>query len=236
MKKTIKTPNSKSKWIVYDDAEAVAQAACEAIRQAEEKAIKKRGTFKIVLAGGTTPKRIYQLLAKEQHDWKTWHVYLGDERCLASDDTERNSLMIKESLLDHVDIPQSQTHMILAELGAEKAASAYARVVKEALPFDLVLLGMGEDGHTASLFPQHKYPSDTMIQVVHDAPKPPSDRVSMSTNCLNNTYASLLIITGKSKQNAIRLWRAGEDLPVTHISAKESLQVMLDHDAIGGLD
>lgn len=142
----------------------------------------------------------------------------------------------KESLLDHVDIPQRQTHMIPAELGAEKAALAYARVVKEALPFDLVLLGIGEDGHTASLFPQHKYPSDTMIQVVHDAPKPPSDRVSMSTNCLNNTYASLLIITGKSKQNAIRLWHSGEDLPVAHISAKESLQVMLDHEAFGGLD
>lgn len=233
MKDTITTAISESKWISHSNAESVAQAVCKAIQTAEKTAIEKRGEFKIVLAGGTTPKRIYELLAIEEYDWKNWHVYLGDERCLPIDDAERNSLMIKETLFDLVDIPKSQIHMIPAELGAEKAAGIYSKIISDILPFDLVLLGMGEDGHTASLFPEHKHPSDTIVHAVHNAPKPPSDRVSMSIKSLSNTIDAILIITGKSKQLAIRSWRTGGDLPIAHISAKESLRIMLDHDALG---
>ncbi|CAA6827637.1 MAG: 6-phosphogluconolactonase (EC, eukaryotic type [uncultured Thiotrichaceae bacterium] len=233
MNNVLRTPISESQWISYKNAGAVAKAVCDAIRIAEKAAIEEHGAFKIVLAGGTTPKHIYQLLAKEKHDWEHWHVYLGDERCLPVDDPERNSLMIQENFLDHVDIPKDQIHMIPAELGAEKAAQVYATTIKDVLPFDLVLLGMGEDGHTASLFPQHKNPSNTFVHAVYDAPKPPVHRVSMSIQCLSNTIVAFLIITGKSKQQAIGTWRTGEDLPIAYISAKESLKVMLDHDALG---
>jgi 6-phosphogluconolactonase len=116
-------------------------------------AIAKRGRFRLVLAGGTTPTAAYRLLRDRDADWAAWHLYHGDERCLAVGDPERNSLVADEAWLHHVPVPRTQVHPIPAELGAEPAAEAYAAVVAEALPFDLVLLGIGEDGHTASLFP-----------------------------------------------------------------------------------
>ncbi len=215
---------------IYKDAAAVAEAACQRILSAAEKAITAHGAFKIVLAGGTTPEATYRELVKQNSDWSKWHIYIGDERCLPIDDAERNSVMVARSLTDHVAIPSQQIYLINAEQGAEIAAKAYASVVDAALPFDMVLLGMGEDGHTASLFPEHQHDNTKTTHAIHNAPKPPSDRISLSASALANTAELLMLITGAGKQQPLAQWKSGESLPIAMINAKNTL-IMLDEAA-----
>jgi len=215
---------------IFPDGQAVAASACERILAAAEQAISDHGTFKIVLAGGTTPEACYRALADSDSDWVNWHVYIGDERCLPVDEPDRNSVMAARSLTSHVPIPSSQVYLIPAEQGAEPAAKAYADVVAGALPFDMVLLGMGEDGHTASLFPGHSHDESALTHAVHNAPKPPPDRVSLSAKSLANTRKLLMLITGTGKQEPLTRWRAGENLPIATINAENTL-VMLDEAA-----
>ena len=120
---------------------------------------------------------------------------------------------------------------IPAELGAEPAAKAYAPVVRDALPFDLVHLGMGEDGHTASLFPGHSHQGDALVHPVHDAPKPPPDRVTLSERALNDARGVYIIVTGEAKCDAVRAWRSGELLPVARIHGHSGADVFLDEAA-----
>ncbi len=211
---------------IFSDGDAVAKDACQRIIEAAEQAIAQRGAFKIVLAGGTTPEATYRELAQQESDWSKWHIYIGDERCLPADDAERNSVMAARSLTDHVAIPENQIYLIHAEKGAELAAMAYAKIVESALPFDMVLLGMGEDGHTASLFPDHEHDAAELTHAVHNAPKPPSDRISLSASALSNTAELLMLITGAGKKEPLAHWRAGEMLPIATINAKNSLILM----------
>lgn len=221
-------------WQVFPDAEAVAQAAVRRILDSAEHAIAAEGVFRIVLAGGTTPKRVYQLLTEQACNWSCWHIYLGDERCLPPDDSERNSVMIADNWLNNVTLPAANIHFIPAELGAEPAAVQYAACVEDALPFHLVLLGMGEDGHTASLFPGHVHDDRALVHAVHYAPKPPEDRVSLGQRCLSNTQALLIMVTGAGKKQAVQSWRAGVALPVASVTAHTQHDVLLDEAAAGG--
>jgi 6-phosphogluconolactonase len=95
----------------------------------------------------------------------------------------------------------------------------------------MVLLGMGEDGHTASLFPGHVHPAGEPVHAVSDAPKPPSARVSLSREALSDSREVLILITGAGKRAAVQRWRAGEDLPIAHITARHHLRVLIDRDA-----
>lgn len=223
-------------WIVYQDSETVAKKACELIMQAADSAIKSKGIFRIVLAGGTTPGHIYQLLSKKSYDWSQWEFYLGDERCLPVDDKERNSQMAMDTLfnnisLNDIEVPNENIYFIPAELGAEEAALKYADFIQHKLPFDMVLLGMGEDGHTASLFPGHINKQDELTHAVYNSPKPPSDRVSLSATTLSNSQQVLMIVTGAGKKESVELWKSGEKLPIAQISAIEKLTIMLDEAA-----
>ena len=138
------------RWIGVADAAALRQIAYRHIRDAAVHAIERRGRFLIVLAGSNTPSGIYRML-RTDIDWSRWQVYFGDERCLRADFAERNSRMAADAWLNHVPIPQDQVHAIPAEFGASAAALAYAETLRGVGDFDLVLLGLGEDGH-ASLF------------------------------------------------------------------------------------
>jgi len=225
--------NKRLRYHLYEGMEAVARVSMEWIIRDAEVAIRKRGAFHLVLAGGTTPKLAYQLLVDADTDWSRWHIYFGDERCLPRDDPERNSVMAQQVWLDHVAIPQSQIHTIPAELGAEAGAAAYSLVVEKAVPFDTVLLGMGEDGHTASLFPGHQHDAGELVHAVHHAPKPPSERISLSRSSLSATRKLMLLVTGRSKQEALAKWAAGEELPVTSIVPDCGVDLLLDMEAVG---
>jgi len=209
--------NTKAiQWQLLDDSKAVAHEACQRILTLSQQVIEQKGIFKIVLAGGSTPEQTYRLLKEADSDWARWHIYYGDERCLPEDDADRNSVMASRAWLDH--LPSAQkNYNIPAHLGAETAAHRYTEIVKKALPFDMVLLGMGEDGHTASLFPGHRHPKDELVHAVFNAPKPPPERVSLSVAALCNTSELLCLVTGATKREAVARWQRGENLPISQI-------------------
>lgn len=192
------------------------------------------GRFRIVLAGGTTPLAAYRLLAGADAGWPRWEVWFGDERCLPPDDPGRNSLAARLALLERVPIAPRHIHPIPAELGPEAAAAAYAPLVAAAFPFDLVLLGMGEDGHTASLFPGRPPTGEALVIPVRDAPKPPPERVSLTPAALGRCRRMLVLVTGAGKREALAAWRAGADLPVARAAAAGGALVLADRDALGG--
>jgi 6-phosphogluconolactonase len=219
------------RWHYLETAEQVAREASRHILEAAKEAIKERGQFKLVLAGGSTPEKVYRLLAETDADWNKWYIYHGDERCLPKDHPDRNSLMASRAFLDHVAIPDEQIFDIPAELGPEKAAESYQHTVANALPFDLVLLGMGEDGHTASLFPGHQHDDAELTHAVYNSPKPPPERVSISAKALSDTRQLVFLITGKNKQEAVKNWRAGQAIPIAAITPENPIDIYIDSDA-----
>ena len=220
-----------TRWHMLDDPNAVAVQAAQRILQSASRAIAARGLFRIVLAGGRTPAAAYRLLVGADTDWSRWEIYFGDERCLPVADAERNSIMAARALLDSVAVPAANVHPIPAERGAAAAAGEYEPVIRAAMPFDLVLLGMGEDGHTASLFPGQLHPAEQLVHAVHHAPKPPPDRVSLSARALSEAREVLILVTGAGKQAAIQAWQAGEPLPIAGIGGPAPVDVLLDRAA-----
>jgi 6-phosphogluconolactonase len=219
------------RWTVLADPAAVAAAACERIARSAAQAISEHGRFRLVLAGGRTPKAAYTQLCDSDQDWSRWEIFFGDERCLPADDPERNSRMAQHALLEHVPIPAEQIHPIPAELGPEEGARAYERDLDARLPFDLVLLGMGEDGHTASLFPGQTIDPDALVIPVFGAPKPPPERISLGYPVLTGAARVLIVVTGADKCEAVGRWLAGEDLPVARVGAHANVEVVIDRAA-----
>ena len=219
-------------WQQFETPDLIEKEVCKRILVLAQEAITDRGQFKFVLAGGKTPERMYRLLAKSDADWSKWFIYHGDERVLPIDDENRNSVMAANAFLNSVAIPKNQIFDIPTELGAEESAEAYRSIVQAAMPFDLVLLGMGEDGHTASLFPHHVHDENEVVYSIYNAPKPPKERVTLSAKALSNTHCCFFLIEGANKRDAIKQWREGEDLPVVSISALQNLVVFLDKAAV----
>jgi 6-phosphogluconolactonase len=167
------------------------------------------GARSVVLTGGTTPRQMYGLLAGMPVEWGRVSLLFGDERCVPPTDPESNYRMAKETLLARIDA--GAVLRIPGELGAEEAAELYDAAMGRMQPLDLVLLGLGEDGHCASLFPGHPALNATGWAVpVHNAPKPPPDRVSLTLGCLRNARRVIFLATGKGKAEAFRRALAGE--------------------------
>ncbi|RMH51640.1 MAG: 6-phosphogluconolactonase [Zetaproteobacteria bacterium] len=208
----------------FPDQEQAAAHAARAIADCGREAIAARGRFHWVLAGGRTPRGCYRLLRDADLPWRRVHCWFGDERLLPDGDPERNETMAREELLDHVPIPQSHIHAVRGA-DAEQAAAAYAEQLACVDRFDFVLLGMGEDGHTASLFPDDRraLASDALALAVFDAPKPPPVRVSMGLTALNNHHRCMILATGAGKREAVARIRAGEPLPAARIADAEFL-------------
>jgi 6-phosphogluconolactonase len=220
-----------SRWHAVSGEGALRRAALEIILAGAARAIHERGRFHLVLAGGNTPREVYRALCAAQTDWPAWHIYFGDERCLPRADSERNSRMAAEAWLDRVPVPLLQLHTIPAELGAPRAARIYADTLRSVGDFDLVLLGLGEDGHTASLFPGHEWgttPGSPDTLAVLDAPKPPPQRVSLSAARLSRARQVLFLVGGESKRKAVTEWRAGKDIPARAISPPAGVDVLVE--------
>ncbi len=217
--------NQQARWHNFASQTEINQAAVKRILAAADAAVKARGQFLVVLAGGSTPKTVYELLSKENADWANWHVFHNDDRCLPADNSERNSLMARLAWLNHVAIPETQIFDIPAELGNIEGAKAYAEILKNVGAFDLVILGLGEDGHTASLFPNQLVNNSALAVPVFDAPKPPAERITMSQNRLNNTLEVMFLVTGAGKQDAVNNWRNGVAIPATLIAPASGVDV-----------
>lgn len=183
-----------------------------------------------MLAGGTTPVAVYRLLVNAQTDWRCWHVFFGDERCVPEGDPARNDAMARRAWLDAVAIPAAQIFPIPAELGAEAAAEGYRQLLAGIDLFDLVLLGLGEDGHTASLFPGHDLGEkpDMAVLAVHGAPKPPPDRVSLGADRLGHARSVLFLVSGDSKRDALARLKHGEPIPAAAIRSAAGVDIHAD--------
>lgn len=219
------------RWICAADLPALRRSAYQRIVGAAALAIERRRRFLIVLSGGNTPRGVYDQLRAAPTDWSLWQVYFGDERCLPLHDAGRNSRMAASIWLDHVPIAQDQIHVIPAELRAEASAQCYADTLRGVGDFDLVLLGLGEDGHTASLFPGHDWgvaSGAPDLLAIFDAPKPPLQRVSLSAARLNCTREVLFMVKGEAKRSAVARWRAGEQLPATAIHNAGNVNVLVE--------
>jgi 6-phosphogluconolactonase len=193
-----------AKFTVLATAEDVAADAAADIAQAL-----RAGARSLVLAGGNTPKRCYELLSELDVEWGRVSVLFGDERCVPPLDPESNYRMAKETLIDRVS--PANVYRIPAELGPDEGADVYAEVVEFVAPFDLVVLGVGEDGHTASLFPGHPALSaDGLTVGIHDAPKPPPERVSLTLGVLRDARRVIILATGAGKADAVARARRRE--------------------------
>lgn len=221
----------RCRWHALSDRQALDRDVTASILAAADHAIRARGQFHLVLAGGDTPRGAYRRLREASGDWSVWHIYFGDERCLPADDTGRNSRMAGEAWLDHVSIPTVQLHAIPGELGPVQAAHACAEILRPVGEFDLVLLGLGEDGHTASLFPGHEWgtaPGSPDALAVFNAPKPPRQRVTLSAARLSRARQVMFLVSGEAKHRAVVDWHAGKNIPARAIAPVAGVDVMVE--------
>ena len=188
---------------VLATAEEVATTAARSIASALGE-----GARTLVLAGGTTPRRTYELLARINVAWGRVAILFGDERCVPPLHADSNYRMARESLLDQV--APAAVYRMPAELGPDEGAAEYERVIRS-LPLDLVVLGVGEDGHTASLFPSHPaLLASSLVVGVRDSPKPPPMRVTLTLPALRSARQVLILATGASKADAVARASRGE--------------------------
>lgn len=216
------------RWHVYPDTEDMEARSAAAILRAAEQAIKARGRFTIVLAGGATPLRVYARLVGAPADWPRWHVYFGDERVRPQGDAERNDAAAHATWLDRVAIPRAQICDMPTQKGAREAAAEYARAVAGVDVFDLVLLGLGEDGHTASLFPGRPVDESDQALAVYGSPKAPPERVSLSASRLSRARQVFFLVSGEKKRPAVDAWRRGEAIPASRITPAGGVDILLD--------
>jgi 6-phosphogluconolactonase len=187
----------RTTFTVLDSPEDVAAAAARAIADAIRK-----GARTLVLAGGTTPLRCYELLADMDVRWGRVTVLFGDERCVPPDHPDSNYRMVRETLLSRV--APASVHRMAGELGPTAAARDYERIVGFLVPLDVVLLGVGEDGHTASLFPGHPaLRADGWTTSIRNAPKPPPQRVTLTLAALRGARRVIVLATGAGKADAV---------------------------------
>jgi 6-phosphogluconolactonase len=201
--------------VVVVDSDDFAVTAADAIARLVAGSVAERGAAHVALAGGSTPRPVYRHLA-ERHDvsWTKVHIYFGDERAVPPNDGASNYHMAHETLLRHVPIPPGQVHRMEAEReDLEAAAADYASLLPERL--DVVLLGLGEDGHTASLFPGSAALAEhdkTVLPV--DGPKPPAKRLTIAPGVITGARATLVMAAGRGKAEAVARALEGSYDPV----------------------
>jgi 6-phosphogluconolactonase len=195
---------------VLDDAAAVAHAVAERFVNAAVESVAAHGSFRVALAGGSTPKAAYRLLAeppfRPRVDWSRVEVFFGDERCVPPDHADSNYRMASEALLQKVAIPPEKVHRMQGEAAPEDAAATYAAALAGlGRPLDLVLLGMGADGHTASLFPETTALAAEEPAVAVYVPKLEAWRVTMSAPFLSAAARVVVSTVGGEKAEALKL-------------------------------
>jgi 6-phosphogluconolactonase len=229
---------------VFPDTELLSRGAAELIADRAVRSIKETGRFLLVLSGGHTPRRTYEHLAQppflDAIEWGRVHIFWGDERCVPSDDPRSNALMARIALLDHVPVPDSQIHPIACDREPASAALKYHDLLCSifgglATRFDLILLGLGEDGHTASLLPGSEVlnEKEKLAASVYAAEQG-IYRVTLTPPAINAAAAVAFLVSGTSKASVLNrvLTGQGQDLPACLINPGDGeLHWLLDRDA-----
>jgi 6-phosphogluconolactonase len=212
-----------------DPGEAV-QRAADVLAAAIDGARTIRGEAHVALSGGSAA-RAYDLLGPMLPDWRDVHLWYSDERCVPLDDEESNHRLATA----HLDAPDATWHPVRTELSPEEAAAAYGAEL-DGTTLDVTFNGMGPDGHTASLFPGFpQLNADGVCVAVHDAPKPPPDRVTLTLPVLNAARRIVLFVTGAEKAPMLARVLAGPDEAVpASLLEREHLEIIADAAALGG--
>ena len=207
----------------FDHEDTLASGAAALFVELAQTAVAARGRFAVALSGGETPRRTYQLLAQEpyrsQVPWDGVHLFWSDERCVPRTDPRSNALMTQVALLSHVPLPRQNIHPIHCNGSAQQAADAYATELagffKGSAPrFDLVLLGLGDDGHTASLLPESSALQETVRwTAVAKRPEESFSRVTLTAPILNQAAVTLFLVSGEGKAVMLKNIMQGHDAP-----------------------
>ena len=211
------------------DAEEAARHAADALTAAVEG---RTSEVHLCLAGGSSPLRAYELLDGRDLDWPRVALWYGDERCVGFDHEDSNHGQVRERLR----APGAAWHPMPGTLGPEDGARAYADEL-DAVIMDVTLLGMGPDGHTASLFPEHPLlDAKGLVAGITDSPKPPPERITLTFHAFNASRRILLLVTGEAKQEALARMLDGPDraIPASLLS-RDRLTVVADAAALGGV-
>ena len=206
---------NQSNIFVFETSEQLALAAAERFVECAREFSGTLERFSVALAGGNTPRRVYELLAtepfKKRVEWSQVHFFFGDERCVPPDHPDSNYAMAYEALISKVPIPAKNVHRIFAEGDASENARAYENELRNHFAgvlwprFDFVLLGMGEDGHTASLFPKSaalKEPSRWVVPTRNE--QTGQERITLTVPAFNHAHRVMFLITGKKKAQRLK--------------------------------
>lgn len=199
-------------FIVDVDKDALAEHAAIRILDVAEEAIRQRGLFTIALSGGNTPRSVFEhFRGHVRVDGLKWHIFWSDERCVPPDDPESNYRMARESFLDHVAIPPQNIHRLRGEVDPAAEAARYEADIRQTVPgdpiprFDLILLGMGDDGHTASLFPGTAALKETeRLVVANFVPQKSTWRLTFTYPIINAAGDVLILVSGAGKAETLR--------------------------------
>jgi len=235
---------------VYINLDELSRRARDMHLEKGEEAIRTRSTFSLALSGGNSPRRLYELLALEHYRtlWKYTEVFCVDERLVPPGHPDNNGRMLREKLLAYLPIPENHVHLIPTELPTieecrkayERQLNKYFQPARDEIPrFDLILLGLGEDGHTASLFPESKTLREKQKLIVASFDHPaPHQRLSFSLPLLNHARQLAFLVSGKSKAQVV--WTVMKDEMCTNPASlikPAGIQVLflLDRAAASGL-
>jgi len=233
---------------VVADADAMAVTAAQRIIQSADAAIEAHGLFSIALSGGNTPKPVYELLASPQYskriDWSRWEIYFGDERCVPPDDKASNYRMAREALFDRVPIAPQRVHRMRGEIDPQQAAVEYGQLLKEKFGdggVDLNLLGMGDNGHTASLFPHTTALNETSHRCVAVfVAEVNAWRLTMTAPFINRSAEVLVLVAGAAKAQRVAEVLEGprdpQRLPIQLIQPDPGRLVWIMDRAAAGMD
>lgn len=198
---------------IYKDAEEVTTALADWITELIRKTLEVKEGFTIALSGGETPKKLYQKLASapfcEKIKWSRLHIFWGDERYVPFNDERNNAKMAYDNLLSKVNIPSDQVHKIWTDITPEESAKQYAKILHQYFndrqtTFDLVLLGMGEDGHTLSLFPGNEilHDENSWVNAIHSKEK--GERITLMPSIVNRSASVAFLVTGENKARVLQ--------------------------------
>jgi 6-phosphogluconolactonase len=199
---------------IFQDNEALSLGAAKLFADCAREAVEGKGTFCAALSGGHTPRRVYELLAqsplRDRVDWGRTEIFWGDERCVPADDNRNNSKMAFENLLNHVPVPSQRIHPIHCDKQPEKSAARYERLLEKffggrPVRFDLIFLGLGENGHTASLFPETAVLKnhERLVSVVQVEGED-FCRVTLTPRAINDAAVVAFLVAGASKASIVR--------------------------------
>lgn len=229
--------------IVHASQDELAARTAERLAAVLAEAQAARGTASVVLTGGRTGGAVLAALRDATLDWSTIDVYWGDERFLPGGDPERNETLARRELLDHVPVAPDRVHPMAPSDGEygddpDAAAEAYAVLLKDVPSFDVCLLGVGEEGHTASIFPHSPAVAETAraVVAVRDCPKPPPTRVSLTLPTIGRAARVWLMTTGASKAEAVAAALAdadAADIPAAGARGRQETLWLLDKAAAG---